>query len=450
MSLSVLGKSLAIGWRSVAPCARTATGASLVNRVRRTFATVPVEVEPGHQHNVPALWLRDHCMCPECFHRDTGMKLTDTAALNPNVHHRATNSNDSTLNIEWSDGHTGVYDQEWLKKVLNKEEAQAAAKKTTNVNTHSYHYGNGQGPRAIADLSGGADLSSALPRKSWSAAEMEAVKNEWAWQDVANDDSVLKEWLTFLHERGVARMTGVPSKSKSTETGTEEPSVLSVARRIATYPRETSYGPFFDVRTEPDPKAHLAFKSVALDFHSDMNYRENSPGVQLLHCLANEAEGGDSLYVDGLKAAEMLKDESEELFRSLASTACEFRVKTAGRVYRRVAPVLVSGINVATGEEEVSEIHLNNRTMAMPHFEGQDQRQLMTYYEAYRRFNELVREEANVWRFSMNSGDLVVFNNRRALHARDSFDPQTGLRHLQGAYADLDEIYARLRAFDYE
>ncbi|MEZ5593155.1 MAG: hypothetical protein R3F53_21585 [Gammaproteobacteria bacterium] len=28
-------------------------------------------------------------------------------------------------------------------------------------------------------------------------------------------------------------------------------------------------------------------------------YRDPTPGLQLLHCLANDAEGGDSVVVDG-------------------------------------------------------------------------------------------------------------------------------------------------------
>jgi gamma-butyrobetaine dioxygenase len=42
-------------------------------------------------------------------------------------------------------------------------------------------------------------------------------------------------------------------------------------------------------------------------------------------------------------------------------------------------------------------------------------------------------------------GDLVMFDNRRVLHGRDSFDPQGGQRHLQGCYVDRDDVYSRLR-----
>ncbi len=59
--------------------------------------------------------------------------------------------------------------------------------------------------------------------------------------------------------------------------------IVDVVRRFA-YVKETSYGMTFDVIAEPDPE-HLAFTGAHLHHHTDMNYREKSPGMQLLHCL---------------------------------------------------------------------------------------------------------------------------------------------------------------------
>jgi len=40
---------------------------------------------------------------------------------------------------------------------------------------------------------------------------------------------------------------------------------------------------------------------------------------------------------------------------------------------------------------------------------------------------------------------MVVFDNRRILHGRDSFDPSTGIRHFRGCYVDRGEFRSRLR-----
>lgn len=51
------------------------------------------------------------------------------------------------------------------------------------------------------------------------------------------------------------------------------------------YVKETQYGRTFDVINKTTEGAHLAYSGLALAHHTDMNYREKSPGMQLLHCL---------------------------------------------------------------------------------------------------------------------------------------------------------------------
>ena len=50
--------------------------------------------------------------------------------------------------------------------------------------------------------------------------------------------------------------------------------------------------------------------------------------------------------------------------------------------------------------------------------------------------------------FRLESGDIFCFNNRRILHGRTPFDPNSGNRHLQGYYLERDEILARLNYFN--
>ena len=50
------------------------------------------------------------------------------------------------------------------------------------------------------------------------------------------------------------------------------------------YVKETAYGITFDVIAEPQP-GHLANTGRYLEHHTDLNYREKSPGLQLPRCL---------------------------------------------------------------------------------------------------------------------------------------------------------------------
>ena len=86
-----------------------------------------------------------------------------------------------------------------------------------------------------------------------------------------------------------------------------EGQVLKVISELG-YTRETNYGALFEVRTEVNPN-NLAYTNMGLGSHTDNPYRDPVPTVQLLHCLESSTEGGDSVLVDGFKAATILRQE---------------------------------------------------------------------------------------------------------------------------------------------
>ena len=45
----------------------------------------------------------------------------------------------------------------------------------------------------------------------------------------------------------------------------------------------------------------------------------------------------------------------------------------------------------------------------------------------------------------LDAGETLCFDNRRILHGRTEFDPQSGRRHLQGCYVDRDMVESRAR-----
>ncbi len=96
--------------------------------------------------------------------------------------------------------------------------------------------------------------------------------------------------------------------------------VLEVAASLG-YVRETNYGRLFDVRVETSP-ANLAFTSLPIPPHTDNPYRDPVPTVQLLHCLHNAAEGGDSGFVDGFHAAAALRAQDPGAYRAFAERLC--------------------------------------------------------------------------------------------------------------------------------
>ena len=65
-------------------------------------------------------------------------------------------------------------------------------------------------------------------------------------------------------------------------------------------------------------------------------------------------------------------------------------------------------------------------------------------YKAHHRFGILLHDDKFQINFRLEPGDIFSFNNRRVLHGRTEFDPNSGHRHLQGYYMDRDEIIGRL------
>ena len=266
------------------------------------------------------------------------------------------------------------------------------------------------------------------------------------FKDTETDEG-MRECLTNLYKYGFAMVRNVP---------VEEGKITEMADRIS-YVKETSYGVLFDVRSEPDPKAHLAFSGRKLDAHTDMNYRENSPGVQMLHCLKASGSGGMSFFVDGFKLANWLRKEHPAAFHILSTVEVPFGIETSEQSYLQRHQVLCPSeeyqrVMYDTPEAQsealknaplVSEVHINNRTMQpLPIANNM----VVPFYSAYQTIYKKMREDSSEIRFQMQPGDLVIFNNRRILHGRTGFDPTTGPRHLQGCYVDYDEFQAKLSA----
>lgn len=348
------------------------------------------------------IWLRDNCHCPACRHPVTKQKLLDTPSLPLDIKPTSLQVNPSTGNIEitWShENHSSVFEPNWLRQ---------------------YSYSSPTTPAP----------SVAIPSSRltlWDRATIESNLPVMEYAELANDDKGVLKWLTLLERFGVAVVRGTP---------VEKDQVMAMARRIA-HVKETSYGSSFDVLNEPRPGAHLAFTGVELKHHTDMNYMEKSPGIQLLHCLRAEATGGESVFVDGFYIAEWLKASNPSAYHVLSSTDVGFAIRNGDFSYINHLPIICLDRNGS-----LLEVHVNNRTM-QPMITHPDV--IVPFYAGFKQINDKMRERSSELRLDMRPGDVVAFNNRRVLHGRTAFDPSSGVRHLQGCYVDMEEFSSRVR-----
>lgn len=98
-----------------------------------------------------------------------------------------------------------------------------------------------------------------------------------------------------------------------------------LASRVA-FIRETHFGKEYAVRADPNAK-NFSYTSNPLQFHTDLPFYEYTPGVTLLHCIAQtKSPGAFNLLTDGFHVAERLKKENPNAFKCLATTLVNWLV----------------------------------------------------------------------------------------------------------------------------
>ena len=225
------------------------------------------------------------------------------------------------------------------------------------------------------------------------------------------------------------------------------------------------YGETFRVVSQPNAK-NIAYTSQALAPHQDLAYYESKPFLQLLQCISHTGQGGASVLIDAMAAAEYLRTVAEDLFNVL----CHFE---ATFVKQRPGADIVSfkpHIRVSSQTGEVIEVTWS------PPFEGPPALApssgpghvslLNEYFRAYQAMECLLDNHATeagksvlepglqsklqdysrryTWEQVLEPGDILVFNNQRMCHGRRAFMPSKTVgssmeRHLVGCYTDAME-----------
>lgn len=250
------------------------------------------------------------------------------------------------------------------------------------------------------------------------------------WSHISQSQSELGKWLANVRKYGLAMLSGVPA----------DPGALCRVAELFGYVRETNYGRWFEVRSELNPD-NLAYTNLGLQAHTDNPYRDPVPTLQLLSCLENSVEGGNSIVVDGFRVVRRLRSESLRDFDLLTRYCARFEFAgSPGVRLRSRRPV----IDLAPDGELVA-IRFNNRSAAplsdVP-FEAMED-----YYAAYRHFAEIVEDPAMRVTFKLSPGELFIVDNTRVLHSRTAF-AGSGMRWLQGCYADKDGLLSTLAAIE--
>ena len=368
---------------------------SSISKLEENSDHLKVIWDDGEESKFNYLWLRDNC--PSAHDKDSRHRMFNILNVSTDIRPKNYNvNNKGILEIEWSEGdHKSSYDPLWLR-----ENCYTIKNKITYVS----------------------------PYKLWDNSLQNNLKSiEIDHDEIINSEDGLVKWLELLHYTGIAIVKNAP---------TEQNSAFKVLNRIS-HTRETFFKTPFEVINIPKPN-NSAYTAYALRNHMDLPWFENPPGYQFLHCLINSAKGGNSSAVDAFAVADYLRKNEKDVFDVLVNTPLKFRDKD----YTQEAIRSFYGPAISlTKDGDFNDIRYSIATLdALDcHPDKMD-----SVYRAHHRFGNLLHNEKYQINFRLEPGDIFSFNNRRLLHGRTEFDPNSGHRHLQGYYMDRDEIIGRL------
>ena len=320
----------------------------------------------GEPASFDYFWLRDNARDPVSFDSRSHQRELFTASIDPDIRPRNARVSDTgdSLLLNWPD--------------LDGEAQYEAA--------------------FLADFATAADPLRMPAPQPWDAAALDPDAVRLSFRDFSADGGVVL-LLQRLLAHGFAVLTDTPRHLDS---------VSEVAESIG-YVRQTIFGGLFEFEANED-MADSAYTPKELRPHTDGTPSHDAPGVQLLLCVDYNAEGGDSIMVDGAAIAADLKVRQPEIYEDLTRIGVTGIYKGDGVVLRARRPILRLD---DTGE--LAQVSFNNYDRDTVRLTDDDMRSL---YAGIRAFDGMANDPAYQWRYTLAPGDMLVFDNWRLLHGR--------------------------------
>jgi len=326
------------------------------------------------------MWLRERTTEPGAVDAGSRQRLFVPTDIEPNVHATNLESQDGHSVVTWSDGHTQTIQYEELAIELGWEADPMA-------------------------------LPAAVP---WAAEPSPFPRFPWPTSDAERIDILTAFWV-----HGFVVMTNTPTTPGSLTDLAGEFGVV----------RPTNFGLLFDVFSKPNP-VDLAYTPRELTPHTDNPYRRPVPSIQFLHCLENDATGGESTLVDGLAAFEDYAASDPEGHAVLRQTHVTYKYRFGNEHLSSRSPILETDL-----EGNFIGIRDSDR---LDFVDAVDPDTLDVFYRARLRLRRMLNDPNRRALFLLRKGDLLMMDNRRLLHGRLPYSLESGSRHLQGCYIEHD------------
>jgi gamma-butyrobetaine dioxygenase len=366
-----------------------------LSRITHDAQALKLHWDDGRVSRFEVMWLRDNCACPSCRHPQAMERLYMFIDHEPPSITHVTRTTTDVLEVHFSQGtehHVSRFDRAWLRQHCYSSAARSEAQAT----------------RTLWD----AGLNGSVPTVDF-GAYMETEEG-------------LRAWITAIRSHGIVLLQGVPQ---------EPGKLLDVARRIGPV-RHTNFGDHYDVISMPNPNA-VAYTALGLELHNDLGNWRFPPDVQMLSCIKSSVIGGESLFADGFRAAEDLRARNPEAFALLSQQLVEFRFHDANSDIRASAPMIA-----LDHRGQLARMRFNNWLRSSLNVAEE---LVAPMYEAITALWALLRDARYHLNLKLRPGELIAYDNNRILHGRKSFDPNSGERHLQGCYLNMEDLDSAMR-----
>ena len=341
----------------------------------------------------PWFWLRDHSESLADLHPETKQRQIDSfsAPLDNTIHKVWLDENAHNLYVKWEDQSESCLSYGLLESMAIPASPQPSALKSSDL---------------------------------WNSPIEISIFPEMSHEEFMSKTGV-KVWLENIQRVGFVLVTGSPVTADATK---------ELMKRIA-YIRSSIFGEFSVWDNKLESPDDTAFTSLAIEPHTDGTYLHDAPGLQTLHCLRRDAEGGNNQLIDGLAIAEKMRNDHPEAFEILCNIKVPGRYIKTDTYLHAHRPVF--RIN---DDGEVIQVSFNNHDRAPFRLVNND---MALFYDAYGLFHKLANQTNRQFEFCLEPGTVLTFDNWRLLHARKSL---TGYRQLCGGYHNREDFESRLRS----
>nr|XP_031862155.1 uncharacterized protein CI109_002569 [Kwoniella shandongensis]KAA5529227.1 hypothetical protein CI109_002569 [Kwoniella shandongensis] len=383
----------------------------------------------GVTKTITSARLYDNCNCPRCRDKSTKQKSTTTLdaisqSTTPTyrkVRHKHTGKHG--LLIDWSsqNQHATFYPT-WVLRWITDPESFDRIHRTPS-----------------------------FTRQPWDAEALSRTQLRIPFSEM---QSSLLQVLEQLQVFGLVVIEGVP-----TNPTTDQECMLRKTMGMIGEIRNTFYGETWDVKSVKQSK-NVAYTDLDLGLHMDLLYFSSPPRFQALHCLRNRVNGGMSYFVDSFKVA---YDLPAPLFETLQNHHIGYMYDNDNHYLRYQHPVIDPEFSLTNPHAAVNwSPPFRASTGPLPSapkspvLAASEETRI---YNAVGEFEKRLADPKYRYQFTMREGDLVLFDNRRVLHARTSFRDKTeeertqeGIelvegeptRWLKGCYLDGEVVWDKL------